>query len=195
LRFSLGILLLTLAGWLGGCSSGSEVSPVLPPLDSGLSRQVKNVQKKQDQFSEQAGALLQGIGAFREQAGWKDLAPLLKSARTGPTGKPQADLARILSDHLQGWGTKWSRSPAEASERYLQLVERSSAIEEQRKSLVAAWADVQAKDREQFKAAAGFSEKNADTMAANSSLIYEMNRANLNRFGLDEFGLFAQLLR
>lgn len=193
LRASLGILLLALAGWLGGCTSSPEVSPGAPPQDSGLGRQVKNVEKKHAEFGGRAKALLQDIAAFRGQSGWNELAPILKSTRMAPTEKSSEGAAKSLTDRLQAWGQKWNQSPATVSQQYQQLVERSSAAEKEREALVDAWADVQTQERERIRSSGDFSTRNTDAIAANTSLTYEMNRANLKRFRLDELGLLVQI--
>ena len=136
---------------------------------------------------------MQDIRTFRGQSGWNDLAPILRSTRMARGGKGPEDAAKSPADLLQAWGQKWNQSPVTVSQRYQQLVERSSAIEKERKALVAGWTDIQTQERDQLRKSGGFSAKNTDAIVANSSLTYEMNRANLNRFRLDELGLFTQI--
>jgi hypothetical protein len=195
LRASLGILFFALAGLLIGCASQPEVAPAVPPPDAGLSRQVRSIEKRQDQFGGQAETLLKDIGAFRGQSGWNELAPILKSTRMAPGGKGSQDAAKSPPDLLQAWGNKWGQSPTAVSQRYQQLVERSAAIEKERKALAEAWSEIQTRERERIRSSAEISAKNTEAFVANASLTYEMNRANLNRFGLDELGLFAQMVR
>ena len=154
---------------------------------------MKTIEKKQDEFGGRVETLMQDIRAFRGQAGWNELAPILKNTRTARGGKGSEDAAKNPADLLQAWGDKWNQSPAAVSQRYQQLVERSSAIEKERKALVDAWTDVQTQERERIRSSGGSSARNTDAIVANSSLTYEMNRANLNRFRLDELGLFAQI--
>ena len=167
--------------------------PAVPPPDAGLNRQVTSLEKKQNEFGGRAETLLQDILVFRGQAGWNELAPILKSTRMAPGGKGSEDATKSLAVLLQAWGQKWNQSPVTVSQRYQQLVERSSAVEKDRKALVAAWVDVQTQERERIRSSGGFSAKNTNASVANSSLTYEMNRANLNQFRLDELGLFAQI--
>jgi hypothetical protein len=150
-----------------------------------VGQQAKSVQKKQDQFGGQAEALLKDVQAFRGQSGWYELAPILKKVRQGAGTKE--------SPELQAWGQKWSQSPDGVLQQYQQLVERSAAIDKQRKALADAWLDIQTKEKEQLLNSGQYSSKNVGAMVANSGLAYEMNRVNLSRYGLDELGLFARI--
>jgi hypothetical protein len=151
-----------------------------------------NIQKKQDQLGSEAGTLLQDIQAFRGQPGWNELVPILKSTRMVRGVKGPADAGKGQAVALKAWGDKWDQSPDTVFQRYQQLVERSSAMEKRRKALVDAWTKVRAQEEARLRSNETFKATDINTIVANETMNYEMNRANLNLFGLDELGLFMR---
>jgi hypothetical protein len=157
-----------------------------------LNQEVRNIQKRQDQFAGEADTLLQDIQAFRGQSGWNELVPILKSTRKVRGVKRPADAAKGQAAALKAWGDKWDQSPDTVFQRYQQLVERSSTIENRRKALVEAWTNLRTQEEARIRSSGTFKAKDINTVVANETMNYEMNRANLNLFGLDELGLFTR---
>lgn len=180
---SFAVVFLAIAGWLGGCGGAPEITPEMAARDAELSEEVATVKKQQDQFATDAEALIKDIQVLRGQPGWSEVAPVLKSSRNSPN----------QATALKAWGEKWKQSPDTISQRFQQLVERSSAIEKRRKELLTRWANLKAKDDELFRKSGRWTSKNIDQVVGHQTLTYDVNRLSLNRYGVDEFGLFRDI--
>ena len=178
------VLVLALATWLGGCASPPSISPEMAARDTALSEKVQTVKKQQAQFLVDAEALAKDVRTFQAQPGWNELAPILKNSQKTPN----------QAAALKAWGERWKQPSDTTVQRYQQLVERSSATEKQRKELLATWVEIKATERELFRSSGRFHARELDTAVGHQTLNYEVNKVALTRYGLDELGLFRDLL-
>jgi len=176
-------LLLVLTSYVGACGGPPEITPQLAAQDSALTEEVRSTQKHQDQFTIEADALIRDIQAFRGQHGWNELAPILKNSKT----------ASSQASALKVWGEKWKQAPNTVSQRFQQLVERSSAIEKRRKELVATWKGIKTKEDDLLRNSGRFKAREMDKAVSVQTLNYDIYRMNLSRYEVDELGLLQRL--
>jgi hypothetical protein len=185
MRIRSALLLCSFIFGVSGCAGQPEITPQVSGQDAALNREVKDLQKQQDLFATDAAVLIQEVQAFRRQQGWDELAPILKRDRSGLQE----------STALKAWSEKWKQPADSVSLQFHTLAERSTAIEKRRKELIAKWGDMKKKEDMAIRNSGRYDAKSVDSIVANSTLIYELNKVSLNRVGLDELGLFGHLER
>ena len=91
------------------------------------------------------------------------------------------------------WGEKWKQAPDIVSQRFQQLVERSSAMEKRRKELVATWKGIKTREDNLLRNSGRFKAKEMDDIVSAQTLNYDIYRMNLSRYEVDDLGLLQRL--